>query len=115
MSYLVRFGLDGGDEVLVEVADDAFGVAPVARDPGSIATAPKKLESALAVIRPVARSVLESLHGLDLQERQVEFGVSLSGETGAAFIARAGADVHFQITLISRAGPAGESEPTGEG
>lgn len=108
MVELVRFELDVGGEVLVEVADDEFGVARTAREYDSIATARRKLESALALIGPTARAVLESLSSLDLQERQIEFGVSLNGEAGA-FIARTGAQAHFQITLISRAKPTAEA------
>ena len=112
MGELVRFELGAGGDVLVEVADDAYGVARVARDHDPIAIAAQKLESALALVRPTARALLESLNGLDLQERQIEFGVSLNGEAGA-FIARTGAEAHFQITLISRVTPAVEAPSHG--
>ncbi len=107
MGVFVPFKLDYSAEVLVEVADDASGVVRVAREHG--AQTAQRLESALALIGPTASAVLESLRGLDLQERQIEFGVSLSGEAGA-FIARTRAEAHFQITLISRVKAASEAD-----
>ena len=63
MSELVRFELEEGGEVLVEVDEEAFGVARAARDKDEVIKAGKKLEAALAVIHPAARAVLEALVG----------------------------------------------------
>jgi hypothetical protein len=93
VSELVRFELEEGGEVLVEVDEDAYGVSRAARDEDEVIRAGKRLEAALAVIRPAARAVLETLGGLGADEKQVQFGVKLNGQAGA-FIAKAGAEGH---------------------
>ncbi|MGH8897213.1 MAG: CU044_2847 family protein [Egibacteraceae bacterium] len=107
MSELVRFELEEGGAVVVEVDDEAFGVQRAARDEDEVVRAGKKLEAALAVIRPAARAVLDGLGGLAPDEKQVCFGVKLNGQVGA-LIAKTGAEGHFQVTLTWRASPGGE-------
>ena len=101
MGELIRFDLEQGGEVLVEVDEDAFGVEPVSRDGDGLVRASKGLEAALAAIGPAARAVLSSVDGLGLCEKQIQFGVKLNGEVGAV-IARSGVEANFQVTLISR-------------
>lgn len=101
MTELVWFDLDQGDGILVEVDEDASGIERVSRDEGGLVRASKGLEAALAAVRPAARAVLESVDGLGLCERQVQFGVKLNGEVGAV-IAKSGVEANFQVTLIWR-------------
>jgi Trypsin-co-occurring domain 1 len=102
VSELVRFELEEGGSVVVEVDDETFGVQRAARDEDEVIRASTKLEAALAVIRPAARAVVDALGGLAPDEKQVRFGVKLSGHAGA-LIAKTGAEGHFQVTLTWKA------------
>lgn len=104
MSELVRFELEDGGAVVVEVDDEVFGVQRAARAEDGVVQASRKLEAALAVIRPTARAVVDALGGLAPDKKMVCFGVKLSGEAGAV-IAKTGVEGHFQVTLVWDARP----------
>jgi Trypsin-co-occurring domain 1 len=58
----------------------------------------EKLTPALALIRPVARDVIEGLERLTPDEIQVQFGINVHGEAGA-LIAKAGVESHLVVTV----------------
>lgn len=101
MSEVIRFDVDEGATVLVEVDEETFGVRRAARDSDEVIRAGKRLQEALAVIRPTARAVVDALGDLDADEQEIQFGVILSGEIGA-MIAKTAATAHFTVTLSWR-------------
>lgn len=102
MSELVRFELEKGGQILVEVDDGAFGVERASRESEHVIRAAQKLESALSMIRPTVGAILDVLRGSGAAEKQVQFGVKLNGEVGA-FIGKVGTESHFQVTLTWKA------------
>jgi Trypsin-co-occurring domain 1 len=110
MGELLRFELDGGGAVLVEVADDEPGIEQAARVDELVVKARVSLEQALDQVRAVANAAVARLRDLaeQPQQIQVEFGIRLNAEAGAV-IARTQAEGHLQVTLTwtraERAGP----------
>lgn len=57
-----------------------------------------RLDQALAMVRPAARSIVDALAELDPEELTVEFGLKLDASLGAV-IAKTGLSGHFTVTL----------------
>jgi hypothetical protein len=100
MGELLRFELDSGGAVLVEVADDEPGIEQAARVDDLVVKARVSLENALDQVRAVANAAVARLRDLaeQPQQIQVEFGIRLNAEAGAV-IARTQAEGHLQVTL----------------
>ncbi len=103
MAELMRWELDDGDEVFVEVAQDAPEISPVSRAGNMIESAGVSLSSALGHVRNAATVVLGQFRGMAEcpDEVQVEFGVRLTAEAGAV-IAKTSMDGHLNVTLTWR-------------
>jgi hypothetical protein len=111
MAELLRFELDSGGAVLVEVADDEPGIEQAARVDELVVKARVSLEDALDQVRAFANATLGKVQDLVQQPEQieVEFGIRLNAEAGAV-IARTQAEGHLQVKLTwtraeSGAGP----------
>ena len=109
MPRLVRFELESGGSVVVELEDRTEdGEVRVSR-PGFVETAKQKFGQALDMVRPVADTLIARLRDLAQRpdEVQVEFGIKLSTEAGA-IIAKTEAEGSFKVTLTWKTSP-----PTG--
>ncbi len=99
---MVEFPLENGGKVLVEVDEPApEGSVVRAARPGEIADKAKDtFEDALDKIKPAAQSIIDKLRDLhdEPDEIGVEFGIKLSAAAGA-FIASAGVDANYKVTL----------------
>jgi hypothetical protein len=115
MSEIVRFGLEHGASVLVEVDDDATGIERVSRGSDGVLDAGRRLTDALAGVRDAAGQSIHVLHSLSPDSLELEFGVKLTGEAGA-IIARTAAEGHFTVKLSwagsPSAGSSGRPEQT---
>lgn len=105
MKRLVEFPLnDGtGESILVEIDEPVEeGLVP-ATPADVIQKAEHTFEEALEKIRPVAESIIKTMHKLSERpdEIDVTFGLKLSAAAGA-FIASAGAEANYEVTLIWR-------------
>lgn len=98
MSEVVRFDLDEGSTVLVEVDEDAFGVVRVSRGQDGVVEAGRRLTEALGSVRDAAQASMNVLHTLSPDGLELEFGVKLAGEAGA-IIAKTSAEGHFSVKL----------------
>jgi Trypsin-co-occurring domain 1 len=98
VSEVVRFHLDEGSAVLVEVDDDTFGVERVARGQDGVVEAGRRLTDALSSVRDAARATVDVLEALSPDGLEVEFGVKFAGEAGA-IIAKTAAEGHFSVKL----------------
>jgi Trypsin-co-occurring domain 1 len=100
MTELVRFDLEGGGSLLVEVDEDEPGIERASRADDLAVRASESLEHALEGIRTAADTTVAKLRGLAEapDEVQVEFGIRLNARAGAV-IARTEAEGHLQVRL----------------
>jgi hypothetical protein len=98
MKRLVKFPLEGGGEVLIEV-DDPGGIARAGL-PDAIETATQSFEAALRSIKPAADILIDQLRNLAKtpDEIEMEFGIKLGAKAGAIFTS-ADAEANFAVTL----------------
>ena len=97
MTEIVRYEVGSGT-VLVEVADNSFGVERPARNEQGITDAGRRLEDALSAIRPAANAAAEVLKEVGAERLELQFGVKLAGEAGA-IIAQNCSEGHFIVTM----------------
>jgi hypothetical protein len=88
----------GSGTVLVEVDDDSYGVEHPLRNEQGILDSGRRLEDALASVRPAAAAAVDALAELAPEQMEVEFGVKLAGAAGAV-IAKNCADGHFVVRM----------------
>ena len=100
MTELVRFDLDDGGSVLIEVGDREAGVRRVSRTGEVVKSAAESFGTALAGVRDAAATALRQFRTMDARpdEIQIEFGVRLNAQAGAV-IARTGVDGHLKVKL----------------
>jgi hypothetical protein len=101
MAELVEYPLDDGGKLFVQsasmdAAQGELGLASPAE--GRAKKAKETLESALAQVTPALKSVTGRLRDLSPDDLTVEFGLTLTADTGI-IVARGGAEVHFTVTL----------------
>jgi NTP-dependent ternary system trypsin peptidase co-occuring protein len=101
MSEIVKYGTQDGGSVFVEVSDEHFGTQRVARRDGAIIDAGRTLEDVVAAAKPTINAVLGALHGLAADEREIEFGLKLTGEAGVV-VAKTAVEGHFTVKLCWR-------------
>ncbi|MGH3902577.1 MAG: CU044_2847 family protein [Pseudonocardiaceae bacterium] len=101
MSVVVRFEGDGGQGLLVEVDDDAYGVAKVSRGGDAMIEAGQRLDEVLAQTRPTIRAVVEAIRDLAPDEHEIEFGLKLNAEAGV-IVAKTAMEGHFTMKLTWR-------------
>jgi hypothetical protein len=98
MSELVRFGLDGGTSVLVEVDDAAPGLQRVGRGQDGVVEAGRRFNDALAGVCDAANESIRTLRSLSPDNCELEFGVKFAGEVGAV-IAKTSSEGNFTVKL----------------
>ena len=114
MTEVMRYEVGSGT-VLVEAADNSYGVDHPARNEQGILDTGRRLEDALASVRPAARAALEAMAELTPEQIEVEFGVKRAGDAGAV-IAKSSSDAHFILRMTwtpEAAAPHGEEDTYG--
>ncbi|TDT86052.1 hypothetical protein DFO47_101471 [Arthrobacter sp. AG258] len=97
MTEVMRYEVGSGT-VLVEAADNSYGVDHPARNEQGILDTGRRLEDALASVRPAAHAALEAMAELYPEQIEIEFGVNLAGDAGA-MIARSSSEAHFVLRM----------------
>ena len=101
MAEIVEYPLEGGGVLLVQSASLDVGrgdlglASPVEE---RVKKAKETLESALDQVAPALESVASRLRNLSPDNLTVEFGLTLTAETGVV-VAKGSAEVHFTVTL----------------
>lgn len=100
MSRVLRFSLPDGDDVTVEVDDEAVGVARAGRAGEAVERATMTYDQAMAAVRRAAEATVRQFRQLSSRPDTVEleFGVKLTAEAGA-IIARTEAEAHLTVRL----------------
>jgi len=101
MAEIVEYPLEDGGVLLVQAAavdsaSEGLGLASSTEEKAVKAT--ETLESALDHVTPALRSVAGKLRELSPDEVTVEFGLTLTAETGVV-VAKGSAEIHFTVTL----------------
>ncbi|MFI6872236.1 CU044_2847 family protein [Streptomyces sp. NPDC050400] len=103
MGELVRFELSDEGYFLVEPGDeDSEGLEEIAADGGTvIRRAQERFGDALDGIRSMAAEARERINAMDVAPKrlELEFGVKLSGETGA-FVAKTAGEAHLVVRAV---------------
>lgn len=76
----------------------SYGVDHPARNEQGILDVGRRLEDALASVRPAAAAAAEAMRELAPEQLEIEFGVKLAGDAGA-IIARNSAEGHFILRM----------------
>jgi len=101
MVEIVEYPLDDGGVLLIQPASvdsqrDDLGLASSAGE--MTRKARETLEASLAQVTPALKVVADKLKGMSSDALTVEFGLTLTAETGIA-VAKGSAEVHFTVTL----------------
>ena len=112
MTEILRYEVGSGT-VLVEVADNSYGVERPSRNEQGITDAGRRLEDALAAIRPAASAAAEVLREVGAEHLELQFGVKLAGEAGA-IIAQNCSAAHFVVKLSFSHTPPAQLSPEDE-
>ncbi|MCL2582206.1 MAG: hypothetical protein FWE35_07100 [Streptosporangiales bacterium] len=108
MAQVVEFGLEDGGTLIVQAAGpDSGGGLGLASPDENLRKAGETLESAVDRVVPALESVTGKLKKLSPNGMKVEFGLTLSAESGV-ILAKAGGEVHLNVTL--NWGPGNESD-----
>lgn len=100
LSRVIEWPLDGGEVVLVEVADDNTGLERVGRDTAAGYAAGETLQSALRRVQPAVTALVENVRdAAGAADRvTVRFGVKLTVAAGAV-IAKTSGEANFEISV----------------
>jgi hypothetical protein len=97
MTEVLRYEVGSGT-VLVEVDENGYGVDHPARNEQGILDTGRRLEDALAGVRPAAAAVADAVRELAAEQLEIEFGVKLAGSAGAV-IAKSSREGHFVVRM----------------
>lgn len=108
MAEMVQYPLEDGGVLLVQAAavdaaPDGLGLASPTEEKAKKAA--ETLESALSGVMPALKSVTEKLRDLSPSDLEVEFGLTLTAETGIV-VAKGSAEVHFTVKVSWSRNPA---------
>ncbi len=96
---LVKFEMEDGSPVYVEIEQTPDGPQLVSNAPGEVAQAQSKFTDALKYLEPAAKAVLGTLQDINRpDEINLEFGIKLDGKVGA-ILASAGTEANFKVSL----------------
>jgi len=93
---------DDEDVILVEFEDES-GLRTVSNDPNEfIEKSREAIERSMKTVQRMAKKAVKTIQEIPISERpstvQFQFGIKLSGETGAV-IAKAGAEAAITVTM----------------
>lgn len=100
MPAYVEYELDNGVTILIEAPEEEFeGIVKASRRDEPIIRAKKKFREALAAAKDQAKILLEEIEELHVEEAEIKFGLTTTGEVGNLAIGKVGIDVNYEITL----------------
>ena len=102
MKRLLRFALDDGDAILVEVeeSESAGGMMKAGRPEDVVENVQRTFGEALGTLKPTVQTIVSHLRGHDEppDEFVVRFGLKFTA--GAKLFITAGAEANLDVTLI---------------
>jgi hypothetical protein len=85
--------------LLFDVEDPEGRRVAVVKGRERVVDAEESVNGAISQARRSAELLLETVHGLDIDEAELSFGLKLTGEAGLFAIARIGGETHCTVTL----------------
>jgi len=99
MPIFIEYDLDDDSTILIESSEDIEGVVKAALGEVAIIKAKKKFTEVLQEVKVQARLLLKELEELHIDEAEIKFGLTTTGELGNMAICKMGMDVNYEITL----------------
>jgi hypothetical protein len=98
MSTFVEYKLDDDTTILIETQEEG-GMKKASIGGNKIVKAQMKFSEALKGVKMQAKSLLKEIEDLHVNEAEIKFGITTSGELGNMAIGKIGVDVNYEITL----------------
>ena len=102
MKHLVKFPLEDGGSIMVEVdeLEPEGGIVKAGRPGDALSEAKQTFESALDNIQPISLALISKLRGMANPPDgiEVEFGINMSAQAGV-IISNVSATANFKVTL----------------
>lgn len=100
MPTYIEYELEDGVMILIEdPKDETGGIVKAARGDGAIVKAKKKFGEALQGAKAQARLLLQEIEDLHVEEAEIKFGLTTTGELGNLAIGKIGLGVNYEVTL----------------
>jgi hypothetical protein len=98
MERLLRFALESGGSVIVQIDEQQTGPVPAATPGEFVAKAKMTFEQAVAQIRPTAKAIVEQVRDLGPEKVEIQLGFVFSAEAGVV-LAKTSAEGSCKVTL----------------
>ena len=101
MATYIEYELEEGITILIEGPDEGKGGTTKASrgDDTYVEKAKKKFSEALSDVKVHARTLIQEIEELHVDEAEVKFGLSTVGELGNLAIGKVGLGVNYEVTL----------------
>ena len=100
MTAYIEYELDDGSTILIVAPDEEMtGMAPASRGGSQVIKSQMKLREALKGAKAQAKILLEEIEGLHVNEAEIKFVLTTTGELGNLAIGKVGLDVNYEVTL----------------
>jgi hypothetical protein len=101
MPTFIEYDLGDGQTLLVQALEtDAGNVVMAARDGGNvIIKARKSFNDALKEAKTQAKLLIEQIEDLPVNEAEIKFGLTTTGELGNLAIGKIALGVNYEVTL----------------
>lgn len=107
MTTYVEYTLEDGSKLLVETATGQGGAIKASNEGGiTRIKAQEKFAEVLSSVKASVALFTQELLALEMDECEISFGLKTVGELGFFAVAKAGAEVNYNVTLRWKKKPA---------
>ena len=101
MPKFIEYELEDGLTILIEALEpETTNLVNAARDEENvIVRAKKKFSDALKDVKAQAKILMHEIEELHVDEAEIKFGLTTTGELGNLAIGKVGVDVNYEVTL----------------
>lgn len=99
MPKYLKYKLDDGSELLVELPEESGGIVRAGNVGEKIEEAKQTFDQALDGVRMSALQLRKKFHDLQADEVEVKFGLKATGELGNFAVGKVGVEANYEVTL----------------
>lgn len=99
MPKYLKYKLDDGSELLVELPEESSGIVRAGNVGEKIEEAKQTFDQALDGVRLSALQLRKKFHDLEADEVEVKFGLKATGELGNFAVGKVGVEANYEVTL----------------